>query len=77
LTTTETRVVGQNHLQLNVQSAGERGEAIAFNMAERDPGPGAAIDLIAVADLDVFRGNRRARLRVKHLLRGAEPVTVP
>lgn len=72
LTTTETRVVGQNHLQLGIESPGGRAQAIAFNMAERDPGPGAAIDLIAVADLDVFRGTRRARLRVKHLLRGSE-----
>ena len=76
LTTTETRVVGQNHLQLGVESPGGRGQAIAFNMAERDPGPGAAIDLIAVADLDVFRGTRRARLRVKHLLRGAETAPI-
>jgi single-stranded-DNA-specific exonuclease len=71
LTTTETRVVGQNHLQLAIESPGGRGEAIAFNMAERDPGTGAEIDLIAVADLDTFRGTRRARLRVKHLIRGA------
>ena len=73
LTTTETRVVGQNHLQLAIESPGGRGEAIAFNMAEIDPGTGAEIDLIAVADLDTFRGTRRARLRVKHLIRGVAP----
>lgn len=73
LTTTETRVVGSKHLQLGVESPGGRGEAIAFNMGERDPGRGADIDLIAVADLDTFRGTRRARLRVKHLLPGKGP----
>lgn len=71
LTTTDTRVVGQKHLQLSLSCGGARGEAICFNMAEQDPGRGAAIDLLAVADLDVFRGNRRARLRVKHLVRGS------
>ena len=70
LTTTETRIVGQKHLQLSVACAGARGEAICFNMADQDPGRGAAIDLVAVADLDTFRGTRRARLRVKHLFRG-------
>lgn len=70
LTTTETRVVGQKHLQLSLSCAGARGEAICFNMAEQDPGRGAAIELLAVADVDTFRGNRRARLRVKHLVRG-------
>jgi hypothetical protein len=37
-------------------------------MADQDPGRGASIDLIATIDLDTFRGTRRARLRVKHLL---------
>ncbi len=69
LLTTETRVVGGKHLQLNLSSGGARGEAICFNMADQDPGRGAAIDLLAVADLDTFRGTRRARLRVKHLVR--------
>jgi hypothetical protein len=69
LTTTETRVVGQNHLQISVTHNGVHGEAIAFNMADQDPGRGAEIDLIAIADLDTFRGTRRARLRVKHLAR--------
>jgi single-stranded-DNA-specific exonuclease len=68
LRTTETRVVGGKHLQLSVSSRGARSEAICFNMADQDPGRGASIDLIATIDLDTFRGTRRARLRVKHLL---------
>ncbi|MBC8131899.1 MAG: single-stranded-DNA-specific exonuclease RecJ [Deltaproteobacteria bacterium] len=69
LTTVETRVVGQKHLQMSLSCDGVRGDAICFNMAEQDPGRGAAVDIIAIADLDTFRGNRRARLRVKHLVR--------
>jgi single-stranded-DNA-specific exonuclease len=75
LTTTETRIVGQNHLQISLTHNGFRGEAIAFNMADQDPGRGVEIDLIAIADLDTFRGTRRARLRVKHLARSASVVS--
>jgi single-stranded-DNA-specific exonuclease len=69
---TATRVVGQGHLQLELGAARggrARGEAIAFNMADQDPGRGASLDLIGTADLETFRGTRRARLRVKHLVR--------
>jgi single-stranded-DNA-specific exonuclease len=71
--TTGTRVVGQGHLQLSITSGGAHAEAIAFNMAGQDPGSGAELDVIGMADLDIFRGNRRARLRVKHLLRPRTP----
>jgi single-stranded-DNA-specific exonuclease len=67
--TTGTRVVGQGHLQLSITCGGAHAEAIGFNMAAEDPGSGAELDLIGMADLDTFRGIRRARLRVKHLLR--------
>src|SRR6185369_6869538 len=69
LVTADTRVVGQGHLQLSVTGGRARGEAIAFNMAEHDPGAGAMVDLLAHADLATYRGNRRARLRVRHLRR--------
>lgn len=71
--TTGTRVVGQGHLQLSITRHGAHAEAIGFNMAGEDPGSGAELDLIGVADLDIFKGNRRARLRVKHLLRPRTP----
>jgi single-stranded-DNA-specific exonuclease len=67
VTTTETRVVGQKHLQISITRDGAHADAIAFNMADQDPGRGAKLDLIAIAELDTFRGVRRARLRVKHL----------
>jgi single-stranded-DNA-specific exonuclease len=70
LTATETRIVGQNHLQISLSCDGAKADAIGFNMASQDPGRGASVNLVAVADVDTFRGNRRARLRIKHLTRG-------
>jgi single-stranded-DNA-specific exonuclease len=67
LTTYATRLVGQGHLQLTLESEGAVGEAIAFGMADRDPGTGASVDVLATAELDTFRGNRRARLKVRQL----------
>ena len=59
--------VGQGHLQLSLAHGSSTGEAIAFGMADRDPGSGARLDLLATAELDTFRGERRARLKVKEL----------
>jgi single-stranded-DNA-specific exonuclease len=67
VTTQATRRVGQGHLQLTLMDRGAVSEAIAFGMADRDPGTGAAVDLLATAELDTFRGARRARLKVRHL----------
>jgi single-stranded-DNA-specific exonuclease len=67
VTTQATRRVGQGHLQLTLMDSGAITEAIAFGMADRDPGIGAAVDLLATAELDTFRGSRRARLKVRHL----------
>lgn len=69
VTTQETRRVGQGHLQLTLAHGGWVGEAIAFGMADRDPGRGACVDLLATAELDVFRGERRTRLKVKELIK--------
>jgi single-stranded-DNA-specific exonuclease len=67
LTTQATRLVGQGHLQLTLVHRGSIGEAIAFGMADRDPGSGARVDVLATAELDIFRGARRARLKVRQL----------
>ena len=64
-----TRVVGTSHLQLTLAHGAAVGNAIAFGMADRDPGDGAHLDIICTAEVDTFRGNRRPRVRVKHLLR--------
>ena len=74
LFTEETRVLAKGHLQLALSAFGARADAIAFNMAGQDPGRGVTVDLLASADVDTFRGTRRARLRVKHLLRPGRPV---
>jgi single-stranded-DNA-specific exonuclease len=67
VTAQATRKVGQGHLQLSLAHGSSTGEAIAFGMADRDPGSGARLDLLATAELDTFRGERRARLKVKEL----------
>jgi single-stranded-DNA-specific exonuclease len=66
-----TRVVGAKHLQLTLSRGAAVGDAIAFGMADRDPGEGSAVDVIGIAEVDSYRGYRRTRLRVRHLLRGA------
>jgi single-stranded-DNA-specific exonuclease len=74
VTTRSTRKVGQNHLQLTLGAGPSRApvsiDAIGFGMAERDPGNGASLDVVASAELDTFRGQRRTRLRVRHLYPG-------
>ncbi len=72
VTAESTRLVGQGHLMLTLRHRGATGDAIAFGMGDRDPGQGACVDLVASAELDTFRGNRRARLKVKHLYRRHE-----
>src|SRR5499427_733273 len=69
VTTRATRVVGKDHLQLTLDHRGATGEAIAFGVAAADRGGGACVDLVATAELDVFRGIPRARLKVSKLAR--------
>ncbi len=64
-----TRVVGTSHLQLTLVHDGVVSDAIAFGMADRDPGQGTRLDVIGTAEVDQFRGQRKIRLRVRHLLR--------
>jgi single-stranded-DNA-specific exonuclease len=73
VTAQATRLVGQGHLQLTLEHRGASGDAIAFGMADRDPGRGARVDLLASAEVDTFRGDRRARIKVKHLYRRRGP----
>jgi single-stranded-DNA-specific exonuclease len=69
VTARSTRVVGKKHLQLTLDHEGATSEAIAFGFGENDPGAGAVLDLLATAELDTFRGARRARLRVTKFAR--------
>jgi single-stranded-DNA-specific exonuclease len=71
VTARATRVVGGKHLQLTLSRGAAVSDAIAFGMADRDPGEGSAVHVIGTAEVDSYRGYRRTRLRVKHLLRGA------
>ena len=67
VTAQSTRRVGQGHLQLTLAQRGSMSDAIAFGMADRDPGNGASVDVVATAELDTFRGVRRTRLKIRHL----------
>jgi single-stranded-DNA-specific exonuclease len=64
-----TRVVAGNNLLLTLGRGPATAEAVAFGMGHRDPGAGAALAIIATAEVDTFRGTRRPRLRVRQLLR--------
>jgi single-stranded-DNA-specific exonuclease len=64
-----TRVVGVSHLQLTLAHGAFTSNAIAFGMADRDPGRGARVDVIGVAEIDEYRGQRKTRLRLRHLMR--------
>ena len=67
VTARATRVVGKGHLQLTLDDGAAMGEAIAFGLGDQDPGAGACLNLVATAELDSFRGVRRARLKVSRL----------
>jgi single-stranded-DNA-specific exonuclease len=69
VTALATRLVGKGHLQLTLDHGGATSEAIGFGLGDQDPGAGARVDLIATAELDTFRGARRARLKVSRLAR--------
>lgn len=69
VTTRATRRVGKGHLQLTLDHGEATGEAIAFGFGDADPGAGALVDLVATAELDVYRGVRRTRLKVSKLAR--------
>jgi hypothetical protein len=64
-----TRVIGGNNLLLTLARGAATTDAVAFGMGHRDPGQGAALTVIGTAEVDTFRGCRRPRLRVRHLLR--------
>jgi single-stranded-DNA-specific exonuclease len=69
VTARATRRVGKGHLQLTLDHGEATSEAIAFGFGDADPGAGALVDLVATAELDVFRGVRRTRLKVAKLAR--------
>jgi single-stranded-DNA-specific exonuclease len=64
-----TRVVGTSHLQLTLVQGTQVSEAIAFGMGDKDPGKGARLDVMGIAEVDEFRGQRKIRLRLRHLMR--------
>ena len=69
VTVRKTRVVGASHLQLTLAHGSAVSEAIAFGMGDRDPGPGARLDVIGCAEVDAYRGQRKIRLRLRQFTR--------
>lgn len=67
-----TRVVGTGHLQLTFIDGPRSLDAIAFGMGHKDPGKGTLVDILGAIEIDSFRGQKRARFRVRHLFR-SEP----
>jgi single-stranded-DNA-specific exonuclease len=63
------RVVGSGHLMLTLSQVPSMIDAIAFGMADRDPGEGSTVHVIGTAEVDSYKGYRRTRVRVRHLLR--------
>lgn len=64
-----TRVVGTSHLQLTLAHGSSLGDAIAFGMGDKNPGPGARLDVVGIAEVDEFRGQRKIRLRLRQFTR--------
>ena len=67
--TRSTRVVGTSHLQLTLVQGAAVSEAIAFGMGDKDPGQGARLDVMGTAEVDDYCGQRKIRLRLRHLMR--------
>ncbi|HEY0709275.1 MAG TPA: single-stranded-DNA-specific exonuclease RecJ [Polyangia bacterium] len=63
-----SRVVGQNHLQLVVSKGDAVMDGIGFGMAAQAPPDGSAIDALACAEIDNYRGYQRPRLRFRRIL---------
>ncbi|MDX2020670.1 MAG: single-stranded-DNA-specific exonuclease RecJ [Deltaproteobacteria bacterium] len=76
VTIANARVVSGTHLQLTLGQNGAMAEAMGFNMADVAPVAGQVMDVVACFEINDFRGTRRPRLRVKHLL-SAAPVGEP
>ncbi len=63
-----TRVIGSSHLQLTFSQGPTVSDGIGFGMAADAPVQGSTVDVVACFEINDYRGSRRPRLRVKHLL---------
>jgi single-stranded-DNA-specific exonuclease len=66
-----SRIVGQKHLQLVVSKDGIVMDGIGFGMAASAPADGSAIDALACAEIDDYRGYQRPRLRFRRIVQVA------
>jgi single-stranded-DNA-specific exonuclease len=61
------RVVGERHLQVTLRDGLHARDGIGFWFADRDPGSGARVHAAFVPEVDVWRGVKRLRVRLRDL----------
>lgn len=62
------RVVGKGHLQLTVTRDGASADGIGFGLGAAAPPLGSSLDVVASPEIDSYRGQRRTRLRIRHIV---------
>jgi single-stranded-DNA-specific exonuclease len=67
MTLERARVVGERHLQVTLRDGLHARDGIGFWFADRDPGTGCRVRAAFVPEVDIFRGVRRVRVRLRDL----------
>ncbi len=67
VTLERARIVGERHLQVTLRDGLHARDGIGFWFAERDPGRGSRVRAAFVPEVDVWRGVRRVRVRLRDL----------
>jgi single-stranded-DNA-specific exonuclease len=74
VTVLSTRVVGTSHLQVTFRQNGATMDCIGFGMAAEVPAFGEVLDVVGFFEINEFRGSRKPRLRLKHLIKTTKSV---
>jgi len=74
LTVLSKRVVGTIHLQVTFGQNGATIDSIGFGMAAEAPALGQVLDVVGFFEINEFRGSRKPRLRLKHLIKTTKSV---
>jgi single-stranded-DNA-specific exonuclease len=69
VTALSSRVVGTTHLQVTFKHNGATIDSIGFGMASQVPTAGEMLDVVGFFEINEFRGSRKPRLRLKHLIK--------
>jgi single-stranded-DNA-specific exonuclease len=60
-------VIGEKHLKIKVRQDGKTFDAIGFNLAERRPHDGKAIDMLFTPELNNWQTYEKIQLRIRDL----------